>query len=86
MFLLSLLLVAAVFSFLVRTGRLTPPPWLAAGSRVGPHSPELEARRILANRFATGEISSDEFLERAAALNWTPGVDHNQGHSRTKRG
>ena len=34
-----------------------------------------EAREILATRFATGDLSSDEFLERASVLNWTPGVE-----------
>lgn len=85
MFLFVLLLIAALLFFLARNGRLTPPPWMAGG-RVGPHSPEFEARRILANRFATGEISSDEFLERAAALNWTPGIDHNPHQPGGKRG
>jgi putative membrane protein len=36
-------------------------------------APDDEARRILAERFARSEISSDEFLERASILNWTPG-------------
>ncbi len=38
-------------------------------------SPDDEARRILAERFARSEITSDEFLERASILNWTPGSD-----------
>lgn len=38
-------------------------------------TPDDEARRILAERFARSEISSDEFLERASILNWTPGSD-----------
>lgn len=38
-------------------------------------SPDAEARRILAERFARSEITSDEFLERASILNWTPGSD-----------
>jgi putative membrane protein len=37
--------------------------------------PEDEAKRILAERFAQGDISADEFLERSSILNWTPGVD-----------
>lgn len=74
------LLIAAVVFFLVRRGKIGP-PWLVAGGhggpgRFGPFSPEFEARRTLANRFANGEMSPEEFLERAAALNWTPGVDH----------
>jgi len=38
-------------------------------------SPDTEARRILAERFARSEITSDEFLERASILNWTPGSE-----------
>lgn len=70
MFLLFLLLIAGTLFYLVRSGRLQPPPWVAART-----SPELEARRILSERFARGDISSDEFIERAAVLNWTPGVE-----------
>jgi hypothetical protein len=44
---------------------------LAAGNR----SPEAEAKKILAERFARGEINSDDFMERASVLNWTPGSD-----------
>jgi len=79
---LFLLLIAALVVFLVRRGKIGPPPWVRAGGpgawSGGPFatSPEYEARKTLANRFATGEISPEEFLERAAALNWTPGVDH----------
>lgn len=80
MFLLTLLLIGAVVFFLVRNGKIGPPPWAGGpravgGQRLSPFSPEFEARKTLANRFANGEIASDEFLERAAALNWTPGVD-----------
>ncbi|MBO0811641.1 MAG: hypothetical protein J2P23_06300 [Microlunatus sp.] len=81
MFLITLLLIAAVVIFLVRRGKIGPPPWVTGGThsvgpgRFGPFSPEFEARRTLANRFANGEMSPEEFLERAAALNWTPGVD-----------
>jgi putative membrane protein len=52
-----------------RRGRLSL-PGLAGG-----RSPEDDARRILADRFACGDISSDEFMERASILNWTPGSD-----------
>jgi putative membrane protein len=38
-------------------------------------TPDDEARRIIAERFARSEITSDEFLERASILNWTPGSD-----------
>ena len=70
MFLLFLLLVAGTLFYLVRSGRISAPPWAS----VRP-SPELEARRVLADRFARGDIGSDEFMERASVLNWTPGVD-----------
>ncbi|TQN30650.1 putative membrane protein [Haloactinospora alba] len=35
--------------------------------------PEGAARRVLAERFARGDIDADEFRERAAALGWTVG-------------
>ncbi len=69
MFLLFLLLVLLTVTYLRRSGQLGA-PW---ARRVA--SPEHEAREILATRFATGDISSDEFLERASVLNWTPGVE-----------
>ena len=70
MFLLFLVLVVATFAYLRRHGQLGELPW-ARRQR----SPEHEAREILATRFATGDLSSDEFLERASVLNWTPGVE-----------
>ncbi|MGI3781436.1 MAG: hypothetical protein ACRYG2_11735 [Janthinobacterium lividum] len=70
MFLLFLLLVVGTLAHLRRTGRLGAPSWARR-----PPSPEHEAREILATRFATGDLSSDEFLERASVLNWTPGVE-----------
>ena len=70
MFLLFLLLVAGTLVYLRRTGRIGELPW-ARRQR----TPEHEAREILATRFATGDLSSDEFLERASVLNWTPGVE-----------
>lgn len=69
MFFLFLLLVAASI-FLMRRGKFGPPPWLAQH-----HSPENEAKRVLAERFARGDMTSDDFLERASVLNWTPGSD-----------
>jgi putative membrane protein len=69
MFLFFLLLVAATV-FLVRRGTLGPPPWVAQH-----RSPENEAKRVLAERFARGDITSDDFLERASVLNWTPGSE-----------
>jgi putative membrane protein len=68
-FFLFLLLVAGSV-FLMRRGVAGPPPWLTRQ-----HSPEHEAKRVLAERFARGDISSDDFLERASVLNWTPGSD-----------
>lgn len=70
MFILFALALITAF-VLMRRGVLPTPPWI--GDRRP--SPELEARRVLAERFATGEIGSDEFLERASVLNWTPGVE-----------
>ena len=71
LFLLTMLLIGATLFLLYRRGHLTPPPWI----RQGPHSPEGEAKRILAARFAQSEISSEEFMERASVLNWTPGSE-----------
>ena len=68
--LLLLLLLLGTALFLLRRGKLGAPPWLATRP-----SPEADARRILAERFARGDISSDEFMERASILNWTPGSD-----------
>jgi len=69
MFLLFLLLLAGTLFFLHRARDGGAPPWVRHSS------PEHEAKRILAQRFASGEISSDDFLERASVLNWTPGSD-----------
>ncbi len=68
LFLLFLLLLGTFFLF--RRGHLGPPPWVG-----GLRSPEAEAKRILAERFARGEIATDEFMERASVLNWTPGSE-----------
>lgn len=70
MFLLFLLLVMGTLFYLRRSGQLGSLPW----ARRVP-TPEHEARGILATRFASGDLSCDEFLERASALNWTPGVE-----------
>ena len=67
--LLLLLLLALAGFFLWRQGKLTLP---ALG---GVRSPEDDAKRILAERFAQGDINSDEFLERASMLNWAPGTN-----------
>lgn len=69
-FLLLLLLLAGLTAlYLWRSGRLSLP---ALGTAT---SPEADARRILAERFARGDINSEEFMERASILNWTPGLD-----------
>lgn len=71
MCLLFLLLAAGLVFFLARRGKIGPPPWVSGGR----FSPEYDARKTLADRFAAGEIDTDEFLERASVLNWTPGVN-----------
>ena len=81
MFLLFLLLVGGTLFYLVRSGRLPAPPWIAAART----SPELEARKILSERFARGDISSDEFIERASVLNWTPGVEPSKPKSKRRK-
>jgi putative membrane protein len=75
--LLLLLVLAALY--LWRQGKL-PLPKLASHQ-----SPEDEAKRILAERFARGDISSDEFLERSSILNWTPGTEPLSSRSRKNR-
>jgi putative membrane protein len=68
--LLLLLLVLGTAYLLARRGTFGP-----ALSRTAPQSPESEAKRILAERFARGEIDTADFMERASVLNWTPGSD-----------
>jgi len=66
---LLLLLLVLVALYLWHQGKLPLP-------KLGSHrSPEDEAKQILAERFARGDITSDEFLERSSILNWTPGTD-----------
>lgn len=66
---LLLLLLVLVAVYLWHQGKLPLP-------KLGGHrSPEDEAKQILAERFARGDITSDEFLERSSILNWTPGTD-----------
>jgi putative membrane protein len=48
-------------------------------------SPEDDAKRILAERFARGEMNSDEFMERSSMLNWTPGSDSLPSRAGSKR-
>ncbi len=46
---------------------------------------EDSAKQILAERFARGDISSDEFMERSSLLNWTPGVEPRSVKPRKRR-
>ena len=69
LFLLVILGLALTALNLWRQGKL-PLPSLGR-----PKAPEEEAKRILAERFARGDISTDEFMERSSILNWTPGVE-----------
>lgn len=64
-----LLLLIALGAFLTMRARGHRPPW--AGHAAEP--PEAAARRVLAERFAKGDITVEEFMERASALNWNPG-------------
>lgn len=68
-FLVLVLLAALAGFYLWRNGM----PSLPALGRSQP--PEDEAKRILAGRFANGEITSEDFMERASILNWTPGSE-----------
>ncbi len=67
----SLLLILALVLgglYLWRAGKLP----LTVGR---PRSPEEDAKRILAERFAQGDISTEDFMERSSILNWTPGAE-----------
>ena len=64
-----ILLAGLAAFFLWRQGKLTLPRFATR------RSPEDEAKHILANRFARGDISTDEFMERSSILNWTPGSE-----------
>ena len=77
--LLLLLLAGLAALYLWRSGRLAVPA--PSRSRL----PEQEAKRILAERFARGDISTDDFLERASLLNWTPGADPGRYRNRRNR-
>lgn len=78
--LLVVLLAGAVAFYLWRKGKLTL-PGLAAR-----RSPEDEAKQILADRFARGDISTEEFMERSSILNWTPGSDPSPRRGSRKKG
>ncbi|TDQ46598.1 SHOCT domain-containing protein [Actinorugispora endophytica] len=72
MFLLLALLVGVLFFVARRKGR---GPWAPQPRE----APEVGAQRLLAERFARGDIGVDEFMERASVLNWTPGVPPGAG-------
>jgi len=74
-FLLVILLAGLAALYLWRQGRLSLPG----------RAPEEEAKRILAARFAQGDISSDDFMERASILNWTPGSQPGPARLRKSR-
>ena len=66
---LLLVLLGSLAWYLWRQGRLTLPGF-------GPRpSAEDEAKQILADGLARGDISTDQFLERSSVLNWAPGSD-----------
>lgn len=77
--LLLLVLTALTLFYLHRQGKLTLP------SFVGRRSPEDEAKSILAERFARGDISTEDFMERSSILNWTPGSEAIPARRRTRR-
>lgn len=62
-----LVLFSVAAAYLLRSGKIDL-------SRLGRPSPEDAAKRVLAERFATGDLSPEEFMERSSLLNWTPGV------------
>jgi putative membrane protein len=79
------LLIAGILAFVLMR-RFGPPPWMRGGrSHQRPHTggptetADDTARRVLAERFAKGDISVEEFLERASALNWYPGTESGKG-------
>jgi uncharacterized membrane protein len=79
-FLFMLLVLGTIVFFLVRHGQFAPQ------SLTGSRSPESEAKKILAERFARGDITTDEFMERASVLNWTPGSESYDIGKRRKKG
>ncbi|RKS08662.1 hypothetical protein DFP74_4376 [Nocardiopsis sp. Huas11] len=73
--LLIALALGALFFTVMRRRHGGPPPWARTHGAAPPTSPEDDARRTLADRFAKGDLTVEEFMERASALNWTPGTD-----------
>ena len=79
-FLLVVAMLILGFLLLRRYGLI--PDQLIGTRRV---SPEDSARTILAERMARGDVSTEEFMERASVLNWTPGSDLIPPAKRTRR-
>jgi putative membrane protein len=74
--LFALVLVALVAGYLILRQRgVLPGLSLAALGVRRQTRPEDAAKQILAERFAHGDLSTEEFMERASALNWTPGLE-----------
>ncbi|MDA0562875.1 SHOCT domain-containing protein [Streptomonospora sp. S1-112] len=71
---LLLLLALGVIAYLLVSRAKGGPPWAHHARRAHHQPPEAAARQVLAERFARGDISVEEFLERASVLNWTPGA------------
>lgn len=70
----TLIVAVLVTTYLVLRSRgLLPAAALPVFGRQG--SPEDSAKQILAERFGHGDLSTEEFMDRAGALNWTPGVE-----------
>ncbi len=77
--LVLLVLTALALFYLHRQGRLTLPSFAAR------RSPEDAAKAILAERFAQGDISTEDFMERSSILNWTPGSEAIPARPRGRR-
>ncbi|NYI98022.1 putative membrane protein [Streptomonospora nanhaiensis] len=71
---LLFLLLLGVIAFLLVSRAKGGPPWAHHGPRARHQAPEDAAKQVLAERFARGDITVEEFLERASVLNWTPGT------------
>ena len=76
--LVMLALLTAAALYLARSGKLEL-------GRSGRARPEEDAKRVLAERFARGDIDGQEFMERSSLLNWTPGVQEARPRPRLPR-
>lgn len=70
----ALIVAVLVAAFFVLRGRGLLPA-LALPTFGRQNKPEDSAKEILAERFAHGDLSTEEFVDRASALNWTPGIE-----------